>query len=195
MFSGIIQETQKPKNIKTTATGMEVEIPTPKSWKLTEGESISVDGVCTTVKGLTPKTFSIYLMAETLSKTNMKGLTKDHTLNLERCLTLKDLISGHLVYGHVDCVAIVKSIKDDGESKTLLFSLPSEFTKYIVYKGSIAVNGVSLTIVSVTKNSFSVSLIPYTLSHTNLGDLKVGGTVNIETDMMAKYLEKLVSKK
>ena len=194
MFSGIITATQKAETISKTKNGLEATLPIPDGWKLEMGESINIDGVCSTVKSLDSKQFGVYWMAETLSKTNLGSISKDHTFNLEQCITLQTLISGHLVYGHVDCTATVESVKSDGESKTILFSLPTEFTKYIIYKGSIAVNGVSLTIVSVDQSSFSVSLIPHTLSHTNLGDLQKGDTVNIEVDMMAKYLEKLMGK-
>jgi riboflavin synthase len=194
MFSGIITATQKAETISKTQNGLEATLPIPDGWKLGMGESINIDGVCSTVKSLDSKQFGVYWMAETLSKTNLGSVSPDHTFNLERCITLQDLISGHLVYGHVDCTATVQSVISDGESKTILFSLPTEFTKYIIYKGSIAVNGVSLTVVSVDQSSFSVSLIPHTLSHTNLGDLQKGDTVNIEVDMMAKYLEKLMGK-
>ncbi len=194
MFSGIITAAAQAKSIKKTRNGLEATLPVPKGWKLELGESINIDGVCSTVKSLNKQFFEVYWMAETLSKTNLGSIDKNHTFNLERCITFQTLISGHLVYGHVDCTATVRSVKSDGESKTLLFSLPSKFTKYIIYKGSIAVNGVSLTVVTVDKDSFSVSLIPHTLFHTNLGDLQKGDTVNIEVDMMAKYLEKLIKK-
>lgn len=193
MFSGIITATAQAKSITKTKNGLEATLPVPQGWKLEMGESINIDGVCSTVKKLGPKEFEVYWMAETLSKTNLGSIDKNHTFNLERCITLQTLISGHLVYGHVDCVGEVKSVKTDGESKTIQFSLPRDMTKYVVYKGSIAVNGVSLTVVSVGPGSFIVSLIPHTLSHTNLGNLKTGDTVNIEVDMMAKYLEKLTA--
>lgn len=193
MFSGIITNIEKAQKITKTKNGLEATLPVPKGWKLELGESINIDGVCSTVKALTKQNFEVYWMAETLSKTNLGSIDKSHVFNLERCITMKDLLSGHLVYGHVDCTATVRSVTTDGESKTIMFELPQSFTKYIIYKGSIAVNGVSLTVVSVNKNSFSVSLIPHTISHTNLGDLNNGDTVNIEVDMMAKYLEKLIS--
>ena len=133
-------------------------------------------------------------MPETLDKSTFGSLDKNHVFNLERSLTLNTLIGGHLVQGHVDTTARVSSIKNEVESKVLKFEIDKKITKYMVYKGSITVNGVSLTIVSVDSSHFTVSLIPYTLSHTNLSSLKVGDSVNIEVDMMAKYVEKLSKK-
>ena len=130
-------------------------------------------------------------MQETLNKTSLNTLSITHVFNLEKCLTLNSLIGGHLVSGHVDTTAEIVNVIADGESKTLEFKIDPQFIKYIIYKGSICINGVSLTIITVSKNSFSVSLIPHTLSHTNLGELKKHDKVNIEVDMIAKYLEKL----
>ena len=133
-------------------------------------------------------------MPETLDKTSLGQLDKNHTFNLERCLSLNDLISGHLVYGHVDTTAKVTKITKVEDSVVMSFALSPKFIKYLVYKGSVAVNGVSLTIVDATDDSFTVSLIPHTLTHTNLGELSVGDSVNIEVDMLAKHLEKLLKK-
>ncbi len=158
-----------------------------------EGDSVNVDGVCSTINHLGDSSFSVYYMPETLSKTTMGNLNTDHLFNLEHSLSLKSLIGGHLVSGHIDTIATLLSIKPEQESKVLTFKTLPEFTKYIIYKGSIAINGVSLTIVTVNKESFSVSLIPYTLEHTNLGTLNIGDKVNIEVDLMAKYLEKFIT--
>ena len=192
MFSGIIKTTQKAGSIKKDKNSMDVAFPIPQSWKLSVGESINIDGVCSTVKELNKNSFGVYYMPETLDKTTFGNIESDHIFNLERCLTLNDLISGHLVYGHVDTTAKVTSIKKNEESVVIKFTLFPEFTKYIVYKGSVAVNGVSLTIVKVDKDSFTVSLIPHTLTNTNLGELKKGDSVNIEVDMIAKHIEKLL---
>jgi riboflavin synthase len=194
MFSGIIKETSYAKLIKRNKNSMSVMFLIPSGWKLTLGESVNVDGVCSTVNALSKTSFGVYYMPETLDKTNLSKADKPHIFNLERCLTLNDLISGHLVYGHVDTVAQVETIKQVEDSIIINFSLSSKFTKYLVYKGSVAVNGVSLTVVEVTKNSFTVSLIPHTLDNTNLGQLKIGDLVNIEVDMLAKHIEKLLKK-
>ncbi len=192
MFSGIIKASSIAKSVTRTKNSMDVVFRTPLSWNLEIGESINIDGVCSTVKTLDNSEFSVYYMPETLSKTALGTLQEDHIYNLERCITLETLISGHLVYGHVDTTAEVIKILKIEDSCVIKFKLDKNFTKYIVYKGSIAVNGISLTVVSVDKNSFSVSLIPHTLSVTNLGALVVGDLVNIEVDMMAKHVEKLL---
>lgn len=191
MFSGIIKDIAIASKIEKGKDFLRVTIPVPKNWKIVEGESINIDGICSTVEKISDKTFTVFYMAETLRKTNLSNLNSLHMFNLERSLTLQSLIGGHLVSGHVDTTASLISIKPEGDARVLGFKIASKFTKYIIYKGSICVNGVSLTIVHVTKDSFTVSLIPYTLSHTNLGDLKKGDTVNIELDLIAKYLEKL----
>ncbi len=191
MFSGIVTSLDIAKKIEKTNQGMEITLPIPDGWKLTEGESVNIDGICSTVKALDKDNFSVYYMPATLKVTTMAGIRDTHQFNLERSLTLNSLVGGHLVSGHVDCVGEIVNIKDEGQSRTLTISLPEEFSKYLIYKGSVAVNGVSLTVVSVEKDNFVVSLIPYTVSHTNLGSLKAQDKVNIEVDTVAKYLEKL----
>lgn len=195
MFSGIITNIQKPRSIDRKPDSMRLTFSVPKGWKISAGESININGVCTTVEKTNGKVFQVYYMAETLKKTNLGSTDKDYVFNFERCLTLRDLVGGHLLYGHVDTTARVLSVKKESESNTVFFQLLPGFTKYMVYKGSVAVNGVSLTVVSVSRNSFSVSLIPHTLKNTNLGDLKKGSIVNIEVDMLAKYIEKLLANK
>ena len=192
MFSGIIKKTIKPISVKKSSESMKVVFPIPKGWELSIGESVNIDGVCSTVESLKENEFGVYFMPETLSKTTFSELSDSHVFNLERSLTLNDLIAGHLVYGHVDTTAEVKRVEEIEESRIITFELPKEFTKYIVYKGSIAVNGVSLTVVKVDDTSFSVSLIPHTLSETNLSSLQKGDRVNIEVDMIAKHIEKLL---
>lgn len=194
MFSGIITNIAKPKAIKKDKNSMEISFSLPSDWNITLGESINIDGVCSTVEDLDAGVFSVYYMPETLKKTSLSTLDKNHTYNMERCITLDTLLSGHLVYGHVDTTAKVQSVNQDQDSTNLEFVIDPVFTKYIVYKGGIAVNGVSLTIVSVTSNTFSVSLIPFTKEHTNLGMLRKGDVVNIEVDVIAKYIEQLLKK-
>jgi riboflavin synthase len=161
--------------------------------RLEKGESINIDGICSTVEEVEGGNFRVYYMEETLRRTHLSNLPKSHTFNIERCLSLESLIGGHLVYGHVDTTGKVL-VSTHGKEVLIQIVVPEKFTKYMVYKGSVTVNGVSLTIVSVTKNSFSVSLIPYTLKVTNLSELKNGDLVNVEVDMMAKYIEKLIRK-
>lgn len=191
MFSGIVQKTAKAKKIDKIGDSLRVTFDNIAGFYLKAGESVLVDGVCSTVEKKTIHGFRVFWMGETLRKTVFGRIDVNHKYNFEKCLRLDDLVGGHLVSGHVDTTAEVKSVKNDGESRNLKFKTDPKFTKYIIYKGSICVNGVSLTVTSVSPNSFSVSLIPYTLTHTNLGNLKVGDLVNIEVDMIAKYLEKL----
>jgi riboflavin synthase len=192
MFSGIIESIQKPLNIVHEDGGTRVQIPVPKNWEIIEGESISIDGVCATVETIKNAAFTVFFMPETLHVTTLAEITPSHNFNLERCLRLNSLVGGHLVSGHVDTMGVVKNIANEKDGVVYTINLPKKFTKYVVYKGSITINGVSLTIVSVTEDEFTVSLIPYTLTHTNLGELKKGDKVNIEVDLIAKYLEKLV---
>lgn len=193
MFCGIIKKLEKPLRIQKEALSMRITFKIPSGWVIEKGESISFDGACLTVESITPKEFSVFLMEETLKKTMFSYLSNNHRFNLEKPLTLNDLIGGHLVLGHVDTIGKVIDVKNNGQAKILTIKIPKKFAKYVIYKGSIAVNGVSLTIVSVLGGNFRVSLIPYTLKHTNLGELKINDKVNIEVDMIAKYLEKLSS--
>jgi riboflavin synthase len=194
MFSGIITAKEKASRVQHRDNSVEIALPIPRDWKIHLGDSIALDGVCCTVQDLSEKEMSFFLMHETLNKTTFKHFSEDHEINLEQPLTLNALIGGHLVSGHVDTTATVQKIEQDGESKILTFKIDSQWTKYIIYKGSITVNGVSLTIVEVDEESFTVSLIPYTLEHTNLGVVQTNDRVNVELDLLAKYLEKLVKR-
>lgn len=192
MFTGIIQTQQKPKHIKKEKNGMELVFAIPKGFSLAAGDSIAIDGICSTVKSLTDTTFTVYYMPETLRKTHVHSVSDDHAFNLEQPLTLNTMLGGHLVNGHVDTTGTVTRVEKDGEALNLTIRIPETYTRYIIYKGSICVNGTSLTVTHVTTNTFAVSLIPYTQTHTNLGVLQKGDIVNIEVDFLAKYLEKLV---
>ncbi len=191
MFSGIVEQTAKADIIKKEKGGLRLFFKSPKGFKVKVGESVSVDGVCSTVEKASGASFSFFYMPETLKKTTLSKLSNSHCFNLERPLKLNSLVSGHLVSGHIDTTAKVSNITKEQDSKVVKFEISNKFTKYLIYKGSIAVNGVSLTVVSTNDSSFAVSLIPYTLSNTNLGQQKVGDLVNIEVDQVAKYLEKL----
>lgn len=195
MFSGIVQTTTKARKIEKAKKGLRIFFKQPKGLRVTAGESVSVDGICSTVEKKTKDGFGFYYMPETLKKTTLSKISDSHQFNLETPLKLSSLVSGHLVSGHIDTTAEVSAVKKDEDSILVKFKIGKKFTKYIIYKGSIAVNGVSLTVVSVGSNSFSLSLIPYTLTHTNLGQLKVGDLVNVEVDQVAKYLEKLAAGK
>jgi len=133
-------------------------------------------------------------MPETLRKTTLGGLKPGDPVNLERSLTLQSLIGGHLVQGHVDTSARIKSIRDEGEARIFTFLVPARFSRYIVPKGSIAIDGISLTVVEAGRSSFQCSLLAYTLGHTTLGSKGPGGQVNIEVDILGKYIERLLKR-
>ncbi len=192
MFTGIISKTSIIKATKQDQQGLTLTLIRPKSWKIKKGDSISINGVCATVIS-SGKDMVFQLMPETLKKTNLASLKAKQTVNLEQSLTLASRLDGHLVVGHVDEVGTIKSIKEDGNSKIFTISVKSQ-GGLLAPKGSVTVDGISLTVVSVKNNQFTVHIIPYTLTHTNLGTKLVGQTVNIEYDLMAKYIKQLLKK-
>ncbi|MBI4599500.1 riboflavin synthase [Candidatus Uhrbacteria bacterium] len=190
MFSGIIKNIGTVARATKKAGGVEYKIAhtMKRKWKI--GESVLVAGICSTVIKKTPTTITVFHMSETLAKTTSAEWSKGTRVNIEPSLKVGEDISGHIVSGHIDGGARVVSVKKEGECKRLTWSLSKELANYLIPKGSVAVDGVSLTVVDAGKQSFSVALIPHTLKHTTLGGLKVGDSVNIEVDMMAKYVEK-----
>ncbi len=164
----------------------------PQEWKLRSGASIAINGVCSTVREFTTSSFEVEYMPETLKKTTVGNFQKGMVVNLEQSLRVGDEMGGHIVQGHVDTVGEVVCMKPEGEAAIIEIELPETWMKYIAPKGSIAVDGISLTVVDAKKTSFTVSLVSYTLEHTNLGSIKKGGKVNIEVDVLAKYVERLL---
>ncbi|MDI6840354.1 MAG: riboflavin synthase [bacterium] len=191
MFTGLIEDVGNVVSIMGAGRGKTFRIRS-YSINLAVGDSIAVNGVCLTVCKITGKDFEVYVSPETLLETNLLGLTSGSKVNLERALCITDRLGGHIVQGHVDGVCTVVGRKVFGKtifSTTLLsISPPKELFHYIVNKGSIAIDGVSLTVREIKDNSFSVALVPYTLKNTTLGNLKVGDKVNLEVDIIAKYL-------
>lgn len=159
----------------------------------TLGQSVSVDGVCSTVMSLRPSFFEVEYMPETLAKTTVGSFQNNTPVNLERPLALRDLVDGGLVQGHVDARGTIRLIEKDGKTQTLAVAVPKALEKYIASKGSVTINGVNLTITWVKKGTFGVALIPYTLTHTNLGSLKKGDAVNIEVDVVARYVAHILN--
>lgn len=190
MFTGIITHLGK----LTKKDGAILTFAADRSFcqKIKDGTSISVNGVCLTVfKKPAKNSFSVEIMPETLNKTMLGNLKTDDLVNLELPLTPTDFISGHIVQGHVDGTAKLTSITKQGNNRLLKFSTPPKFAKYLVAKGSVAVNGISLTVIEAGKNYFTVGIIPYTWTNTMLHIIKTGDFVNIEVDILAKYLERL----
>ncbi len=192
MFSGIVETTSPVMRIENRREQRILTIRKPRSWKLKEGESVSVEGVCSTVQQTGRGTFQVTYMPETLRKSTLGDLRPDDKVNLERSLTLESLIGGHLVQGHVDTTGRIRAIKSEGEAKIYTFEIPRRFSRYIVPKGSIAIDGISLTVVNPRRTTFQVSLLAYTLGRTTLGEKGAGQRVNIEFDMLAKYIERLL---
>lgn len=163
--------------------------------QLEAGTSVSVNGVCLTVlKNPTKDMFSIEIMPETQQKTNMHTLQEADIVNLELPATVHTFLSGHIVQGHVDTTAKILKIQQDGNSYLFTFAISEMITKYIIEKGSITVNGISLTVITVEKDFFTVGIIPHTWKNTMLHEAKTGDLVNIEVDVLAKYVEKLLTK-
>lgn len=193
MFTGIIEGTGKLLAKRGAGGGQAFDLLA--GFALTdpeEGESIAVNGVCLTAYNIEGNKFTVDVSPESLSRTTLGDITVGGTVNMERALRLSDRLGGHLVSGHVDCVATVSERQPKGDFTIFSFSFPAEFGRYVIEKGSITINGVSLTVNSCTNSSFEVSIIPHTLKITSLGDLKRGSKVNIEVDIIGKYVEKML---
>lgn len=193
MFSGIIKSVGTIVRVTEKRGGREYEIRTAfrRSWKI--GESVLIAGICSTVIKKTARTITVFHMPETLVKTTSASWKKGARVNIEPSLRVGEDISGHVVSGHVDGTARVSVIKKEGECQRVTLVLSKNLARYMIAKGSVAVDGVSLTVVDVKQTSFSVALIPYTLEHTTLGKLKTGDRVNIEVDQVAKYIKKYLT--
>ncbi|MFZ2446332.1 MAG: riboflavin synthase [Syntrophobacteraceae bacterium] len=156
------------------------------------GESISVDGACLTVTSFSGAVFTADVSAETLARTTLGRKPAGSRLNIERALRFGDRLGGHLVTGHVDGIAAFKDRRPEGRSARLFFDAPPEILRHVIEKGSVAVNGVSLTVNGVSERGFDVNIVPHTASRTTIGDLRAGEEVNIETDLIGKYVEKMI---
>tara|TARA_B100000029_G_scaffold499009_1_gene568756 strand:- start:6356 stop:6949 length:594 start_codon:yes stop_codon:yes gene_type:complete len=197
MFSGIIEDRGRliSKDSFNNIVKMQFEVGDIDISNLKIGASIAVNGVCLTAMEFYKNCFSVEVSNETLDVTNLGLLDKNDEVNIERSLKLGDSIDGHFVFGHVDEVAVVSSIEKDGAAKVIVFKIEAKNTSYIARKGSIAINGVSLTVNQVLKNAFEVTIIPHTLDRTIMNSYQIGSKVNIEYDMLARYVESIISKK
>jgi riboflavin synthase len=190
MFTGIIEALGDVRAIAPLTDGRELTLAAHFAAEMTLGESVAVNGACLTVVARDALTFRVQAGFETLQKTNLGELKKSDRFNLERALRLNDRLGGHLVTGHVDGVGRILDRTPHGEFELIWFSAASELTRQMAAKGSIAVDGISLTLVEVKEDRFSVMLIPHTLAHTTLGFKRPGDTFNLETDLLAKYVQK-----
>ena len=193
MFTGLVAALGSISGIERSRDGVRVTVAADGvASELHEGDSIAVNGVCLTAVEVGDGTFAADVMNETLARSSLRDLGLGTPVNLELPLRASDRLGGHVVQGHVDGVGSIEELVDDGFAVRLKVSAPAEVLRYVVEKGSIAVDGVSLTVAAVDDRSFTVSLIPETLQRTNLGSAKPGTTVNLEVDLFAKYVEKLL---
>jgi len=191
MFTGIIETVGEIVNLNQEGKNLNLEIKTPLASHLKVDQSVSHNGVCLTVVEVKELSYVVTAIQETLDKTNLKTLTKGSIVNLERAMKLGDRLDGHIVQGHVDVTAICIAVEDANGSWIFTFKYKdTEFST--VEKGSITVNGVSLTVVDSKKQTFSVAIIPYTFENTNFKEIKVGSEVNLEFDIIGKYVKNLM---
>ena len=195
MFTGIIEEIGKIEKITPIAGGITIKIKAEKILEdVAVNDSICIDGVCLTVTKKDNGTFWADAVGATLEKTTFIKIKADTSVNLERSVKLSDRLGGHLVQGHVNGVGTITEITKLGENYLLKILIPDELNKYLIKEGSIAINGISLTIADLKSNEISISIIPHTWQNTNLKDKKVNDKVNVEIDILAKYVEKLLTK-
>ena len=191
MFTGIISHLGRVESIE----GAKFAFSAPASFikSLRKGSSVAVNGVCLTLKNSpSGRKFNVDLMQESIRRTSFSDLKEGDSVNLELAMKADRRFEGHIVQGHIDCTAKLGSVKKQGNSRLLAFAVPNLLTKYIAEKGSIAVNGISLTVIGAKGNQFTVGIIPHTWENTMLKQLKTGDKVNVEVDIIAKYLERLV---
>lgn len=195
MFTGIIEEIGCIKNIVQKNNALELVISANKIMNdINLGDSIAVNGVCLTVTKYDTKSFHVDVMPETYHATNLNKLKALDSVNLERALAVGGRLGGHFVTGHVDGIGEIIEVKPISNAITYKIKCNEDILRYCIYKGSIAIDGTSLTIFALDKSSLSISLIPHTVSHTILGDKKVGSSVNLECDMLGKYVIKMTDK-
>ncbi|TLQ05087.1 riboflavin synthase [Pediococcus stilesii] len=190
MFTGIIKKVGRVKTIDRTKDASKLSIITDLTKEINSkvGDSIAVNGICLTITKIMPTGFEVDVMPETTRRTNLGLIQAEGEVNLEPAILPTDRMDGHFVLGHVDTTARVSKVVNDQNSVVLTFETKPKWRRYIVEKGSVAIDGVSLTVSGVEKNHFSVSLIPFTMQETVLGNLDIGSVVNIETDILGKYV-------
>ena len=193
MFTGIITDLGQVKSCQHDG-GLKLEIATNYDTKtMNIGASVSCSGVCLTVVELSPKSFSFDVSEETLSKTNLADWSEGFYVNLERPLRVGDELGGHIVTGHIDCVSEIIDISEEGSSNRFFISMPSLIKKFIAEKGSITLDGTSLTVNGVGKDQFDVNLVPHTQMMTSFQHKKIGDKINVEVDVLARYLARMTS--
>jgi riboflavin synthase len=194
MFTGLVQDRGRILALERTEDGVRLRVGTTLASDLGSGDSIAVNGVCLTAVDVGEDAFTAEVMHETLRRSSLGEAGEGGAVNLELALRASDRLGGHIMQGHVDGLGRVAGVREDGFARIVTVEAPADLLRYVVEKGSIAVDGVSLTVARVDDGSFDVSLIPETLERTNLGATDSGRTVNLEVDVVAKYVEKLVAR-
>jgi len=192
VFTGLVADLGTVSDVVATPDGVRLQVATSLAAELSEGDSVAVNGVCLTAVAADAQAFTAEVMNETLRRSSLAEVAAGGRVNLELPLRAQDRLGGHVVQGHVDGVGSVGGVEDDGFARVVTIKAPAGLLRYVVEKGSIAVDGVSLTVSSVSPDTFAVSLIPETLERTNLGAAAPGTPVNLEVDVLAKYVEKLM---
>jgi riboflavin synthase len=192
MFTGLVAGLGEVIDVERSGDGVRVRVATELGQDLRPGDSVAVNGVCLTAVDADYGSFDAEVMNETLARTSLRDAGPGASVNLELPLRATDRLGGHVVQGHVDATGTIACVTEDGFARRVRIEAPEEVLRYIVQKGSIAVDGVSLTVAELDNGSFTVSLIPETLERTNLGTAGAGTTVNLEVDVLAKYVEKLI---
>ena len=195
MFTGLIQEVGRILWIRMTDRGTQLQLSAPKlAPDCAVGDSVAVNGCCLTIKSLRGDQVTFDLLEETLDRTNLKQLRRDSPVNLERALIAGAPMGGHFIQGHIDCSSKVISFERGGTDYRLEVELPPDSAHYTAYKGSVAINGISLTIAELLPNSFAVWVVPHTKRHTNMDAVRAGDLVNVEFDLLAKYVERMLTR-
>jgi len=195
MFAGLIKEVGKVLWIRATDKGTQLQIAASHiAKKVRTGDSVAANGCCLTLNAHRGEQLTFDLLQETIDRTNLKTVRRESPLNLERALVLDGRVGGHFVQGHIDCTSPILAFGEHGSDFRLEIELPAEFAHYVVSKGSIAVNGISLTVAEVLPTSFVVWIVPHTKRHTNLDHARAGTLLNLEFDIVAKYVERMLSK-
>jgi riboflavin synthase len=195
MFTGLIEEVGSVIAVRAVGPGTELQINAPQIAKqIRTGDSVAVNGCCLTLSSQRGDELTFDLLEETIDRTNLKVLRPDTPVNLERALSADGRFGGHLIQGHIDCTSPILAFEERGGDHRLEVQLPVEFAHYVVSKGSIAVNGISLTVAEVLPKSFVAWIIPHTKRHTNLDRAKAGDLMNLEFDILGKYIERMLSR-
>jgi riboflavin synthase len=194
VFTGIVEEMGRVAAVQRDGKGLRLTIEAALAGELSPGDSVAVSGVCLTAVDPGEASFTADLSPETVTRSSLGGLAEGDSVNLELPLRPTDRLGGHIVQGHVDAVGAIEASSDNGASRDMRFSAPAELLRYVVEKGSVTVDGVSLTVTGVDDTGFSVSLIPETLERTTLGRGSPGRPVNLEVDVIAKHVEKLLER-